>query len=71
MHENANIRNQMQESTFIMSTVISLQPRSSGEVAGVPSEQVVMLKAQEIEEQLPQPLLMEEVHAHSFSPPPL
>eukprot|EP00656_Telonema_subtile_P030870 TRINITY_DN3383_c0_g5_i1.p1 TRINITY_DN3383_c0_g5~~TRINITY_DN3383_c0_g5_i1.p1 ORF type:complete len:503 (+),score=72.41 TRINITY_DN3383_c0_g5_i1:24-1532(+) len=68
MHENANLRYQLQVSTTLMSTVLSIQPRlvgSKGE--GLSPEELVVQKAKDFEETLPDEILDEEAGPNSFT----
>jgi dynein heavy chain len=56
MHENANITYQMQESEKIVSTVLSIQPRISSSEAGKTPDEIVIEKAIELKEGLPEKL---------------
>lgn len=42
MHENANITYQNQESTKIMETILSIQPRVSAAASGKTPDEIVM-----------------------------
>lgn len=54
MHENANITYQNQESTKIMETVLSIQPRVSAAASGKTPDEIVMDMATAFAEQVPE-----------------
>ena len=58
MHENANITYQNQESTKIMETILSIQPRISSAASGKTPDEIVIEMAEQFMEQVP-PLLIE------------
>jgi dynein heavy chain, axonemal len=53
MHENANITYQNQESTKIMETILSIQPRVLAAASGKTPDELVMEMATDFAEQLP------------------
>lgn len=54
MHENANITYQNQESTKIMETILSIQPRVSVAASGKSPDEIVMEMATAFAEQVPE-----------------
>lgn len=54
MHENANITYQNQESTKIMETILSIQPRVSVAASGKTPDEIVMEMATAFAEQVPE-----------------
>merc|ERR1711991_236086 len=68
MHENANLRFQLQRSEAMMSTVLSVQPRLVGSKGGGPSpEERVMDKCEEFLSALPETLRREEAGPTTFT----
>lgn len=68
MHENANLRFQLQVSELIMGTVLSIQPRLTGSKGGGPSpEEQVMQKCKDFEATLPDKMTKEEAGPTSFT----
>eukprot|EP00744_Colponema_vietnamica_P002494 GILI01003899.1.p1 GENE.GILI01003899.1~~GILI01003899.1.p1 ORF type:complete len:1783 (+),score=399.51 GILI01003899.1:800-5350(+) len=68
MHENANLRFQLQESQLLMNTVLSMQPRVVSSKAGGPSPQEqVMQKCKDFEHQVPELLSRDEAGPRSFT----
>jgi len=60
MHENANIAASVAESTHLLSTALSLQPRTAGEAGESWEEQLIRI-SQEILARLPEPFDVEKV----------
>ena len=54
MHENANITYQNQESTKIMDTILSIQPRVSAAASGKSPDEIVMEMATEFASLVPE-----------------
>ncbi|RNF23496.1 Dynein heavy chain family protein [Trypanosoma conorhini] len=71
MHTNANLRYQLQVSQYLMSTVVSIQPRlgSGGGAEGgaVTPEEEVKRKCEEFESTLPEVISREEAGPKSFT----
>eukprot|EP01059_Diplonema_ambulator_P010806 TRINITY_DN20837_c0_g1_i1.p1 TRINITY_DN20837_c0_g1~~TRINITY_DN20837_c0_g1_i1.p1 ORF type:complete len:1596 (+),score=485.47 TRINITY_DN20837_c0_g1_i1:459-4790(+) len=59
MHQNASIRYQFQESSILLDTLLSIQPRASSKGGGPSPEELVKQKAQEILDILPDLLDLE------------
>jgi dynein heavy chain len=53
LHENANINYNEQESSRVVETILSIQPRLAGGAGGMTPDQVVLEKAKEILDELP------------------
>lgn len=56
MHENANITYQNQESTKIMETILSIQPRVSAAASGKTPDEIVMDMATQFSSMVPEML---------------
>lgn len=68
MHENADLRFQLQESQLLMNTVLLMQPRVVSATAGGPSPQEqVMQKCREFEVQVPNLISKDEAGPRSFT----
>jgi len=68
MHENANLRYQLQQSEMMMTTVLSVQPRLIGTKGGGPSpEEQVSAKCVEFQEVLPAEISREEAGPTTFT----
>ncbi|CAD2218709.1 dynein heavy chain [Angomonas deanei] len=68
MHENANIRYQLQTSQYVLYTVVSVQPRLvSAAAGGLTPEEEVLQKCKEFEASLPSNITKEEASPHSFT----
>jgi len=68
MHENANLRYQLQRSEALMSTVLSVQPRLVGSKGGGPTpDEQVMAKCEEFLGVLPDVLTREEAGPTTFT----
>lgn len=68
MHENADLRFQLQESQLLMNTVLMMQPRLVSSAAGGPSPQEqVMQKCKDFESQVPGLISKEEAGPRSFT----
>lgn len=65
LHENANLTFQLNESSKILSTIASIQPRETTGGGGKSSDQVVAEIAEEIMRGLPD--LLKDVEGHSTS----
>ncbi|KAJ7549736.1 hypothetical protein O6H91_07G065700 [Diphasiastrum complanatum] len=69
MHENANLTFQLQETSKIINTILSVQPRATNAGGGKRSDQIVAELALSIQEHLPTPLkLSEESPALALGP---
>jgi len=66
MHENANVTFNTNESLGLISTLLSLQPRSSGGGSGKSSDEIVLELAAVISQQMPVVLLEEEAGPTTF-----
>eukprot|EP00761_Pharyngomonas_kirbyi_P008673 gb/GECH01008685.1/.p1 GENE.gb/GECH01008685.1/~~gb/GECH01008685.1/.p1 ORF type:complete len:4033 (+),score=845.30 gb/GECH01008685.1/:1-12099(+) len=66
MHENASITFQSQETKRLMSTILSIQPRTVSSSGGKTSEDLVRDITQEITEQLPELLDRSTAHPKTF-----
>jgi dynein heavy chain, axonemal len=66
MHGNANISYESQESNLIIETILSIQPRVSGSAGGMTPDQIVLEKAKNFLEHLPEPLLQEDGQKELF-----
>jgi dynein heavy chain len=66
MHENANITYQRQESTKVLETVLSIQPRTATGASGKSPDEIVFDLAKEILEELPENLKKEEAQKQLF-----
>merc|ERR1712232_1011816 len=68
MHENANISFQLQESNYMVDTVLSVQPRDTGggEGGGKTSDEIVSEMTQDLLENMPVPLDPEENTSGQF-----
>lgn len=60
LHENANIAYQKQESDHIVDVILSIQPRVATAGGGLTPDEIVLLRAQEIAESIPDDLAREE-----------
>ncbi|KPI86557.1 putative dynein heavy chain [Leptomonas seymouri] len=69
MHENANLRYQLQTSEYLLSKIVSIQPRLVGTAgsSGATPEEEVRRKCQEFESALPPILTREEAGSHTFT----
>lgn len=59
LHDNANIVYQKDQSELIITTVLNIQPRVSTAAGGLSPDQLVIAKATEIEEKVPEDLALE------------
>eukprot|EP00455_Lapot_gusevi_P052778 TRINITY_DN8093_c0_g1_i4.p1 TRINITY_DN8093_c0_g1~~TRINITY_DN8093_c0_g1_i4.p1 ORF type:complete len:554 (-),score=120.13 TRINITY_DN8093_c0_g1_i4:317-1978(-) len=68
MHENANLRYQLQVSELLMGTVLSIQPRLIAKKGGGPTpEELVMQKCVDFEASLPSNIDKEEAGPNTFT----
>ncbi|KAG5498459.1 hypothetical protein JIQ42_03265 [Leishmania sp. Namibia] len=69
MHDNANLRYQLQTSEYLLMKIVSIQPRLVGSVggSGTTPEEEVRRKCQEFEAALPAPLTREEAGPRTFT----
>ena len=69
MHENANLRYQLQRSEYLLSKIVSIQPRLVGSAgtSGVTPEEEVRRKCQEFEASLPPIFTKEEAGPRTFT----
>jgi len=67
LHLNADITFQTKESTALLETVISLQPRSGGGGGGKTSDEVVAEVADDLVARLPKPLSLREAGETTFA----
>jgi len=66
MHENANVTFNTNESLSLMSTLLSLQPRSSGGGSGKSSDEIVLDIAAGLEKQCPEVMDMDDAGPTTF-----
>lgn len=66
MHENANVTFNTNESLHLMSSLLSLQPRSSGGGSGKSSDDIVVELAEAFEARCPNPLSSDEAGPTTF-----
>eukprot|EP01064_Diplonema_japonicum_P034413 TRINITY_DN7114_c0_g1_i1.p1 TRINITY_DN7114_c0_g1~~TRINITY_DN7114_c0_g1_i1.p1 ORF type:complete len:4107 (+),score=1152.60 TRINITY_DN7114_c0_g1_i1:350-12322(+) len=67
MHENANLRYQLQESQELLKAVLMVQPKVRGSSSGVSPEELVKKKAAEISAVLPELLSLDEAGPNSLT----
>jgi dynein heavy chain, axonemal len=69
MHENANLRYQLQTSEYLLSKIVSIQPRLVGAAggSGTTPEEEVRRKCHEFESTLPAVFTKEEAGPHTFT----
>ncbi|KPA85080.1 putative dynein heavy chain [Leptomonas pyrrhocoris] len=69
MHENANLRYQLQTSEYLLNKIVSIQPRLVGSAggSGATPEEEVCRKCQEFETTLPPLFTKEEAGPHTFT----
>jgi len=67
LHQNADITFQTKESTEMLSTIISLQPRTGGGGGGKTSDEIVGEEAADLASRLPKALNVKEAHASTFA----
>ncbi|CAM39839.2 putative dynein heavy chain [Leishmania braziliensis MHOM/BR/75/M2904] len=69
MHDNANLRYQLQTSEYLLTKIVSIQPRLVGSAgsSGATPEGEVRRKCQELEATLPAPLTREEAGPRTFT----
>jgi len=67
LHNNANINYQQQESTRVVRTVLSIQPRLASGGGGLTPDEIVLEKAKEILDKLPELLSEEEGDKNIFT----
>jgi dynein heavy chain len=60
LHDNANITYQRAESNRLVATILSIQPRLATAAGGMTPDEIVLEKAKEFLEQLPEPLDQKE-----------
>jgi len=56
LHDNANINYQEQESNRVIETILSIQPRLATAAGGLTPDEIVLEKAKEFLDRLPEPL---------------
>eukprot|EP01062_Namystynia_karyoxenos_P002022 TRINITY_DN106_c0_g1_i3.p1 TRINITY_DN106_c0_g1~~TRINITY_DN106_c0_g1_i3.p1 ORF type:complete len:1103 (+),score=478.02 TRINITY_DN106_c0_g1_i3:3-3311(+) len=67
MHENANLRFQLQESDLMMATLLAIQPRATAKKGGISPEEQARGKATEMEEMMPDVLNLEDAGPKSIT----